>query len=876
MSLHQIIYTSCMRGIDGVNDGQQVFSYDSKFTAVNNDEIKRLFTYQPPALPPGVIMTEELATTMPQSFTYRKIDEKTASLTLNTYLGRDYMGSAGRFGNHLSHVVVFDSNDLKAYPCEYYKSTMLRERMEFEEVNNPNKPDYLPVPSLEKGFLVDVDSVIDFLSIDNRLEAYKDMLYAMLSFEQERKRLVICDEQENIIMWIAALEYALPLKNIIDINFSTYDYNPSLSASQICGVVSEGTRFDNESSRLHFVFDFKNYQFPSFDKENDFYDFIDTAFSLSYESLRDFHDFLDSGYLYSKADTEYYAGYKLYSMLLDGLEQYSYMDISKALDFCDKYATPNEVHRVILEFISNKKQLIELDISCFLVVCSFIAKHRDILSPTLKVEFKNIIIDKTLVQFISQAITENEFATMYARIEELSRISGFSISKELMLDSNRAKLLASLRYNVESWKVSFIIHVVSEFAKQTVKSAEELSFEAPLGRIYFDILNTFYSNGNNNDISPIKVIIDEYADNCEYLLNMALNIEGILMDVSDDIQLASMWKYFVKKFIENQEDNFDKACRFFDEYERYEQIYMIYYLLMEKTKDAKSSKNLFNDFFDGFVLRSKGYRVHYFEQSIDLYYKKLQNYSAEASREAKIDLFDLVLNRKLTVTFADELVDELMKDISLSKPSREDARFIKSAFAYTYNINHKKVSGKLLLLLIGMVLEDLKSQRQLREKLKQIDTMSHGDKADLTRVSDNTAIDYFEWVIPSCCDVCHETEDMDIVFSLFSMSRSVESAYFSICTKQYLKICKEQKDYSAFCEYLGLVFEYSTSEISNEVGKSLCKLNKQKMSELDEKVKEHYRSDKRALRCWDEIRETAESTNPILNNIGKFFRRRKG
>ena len=28
MSLHQIIYTSCMRGINGVNDGQQIFSYD--------------------------------------------------------------------------------------------------------------------------------------------------------------------------------------------------------------------------------------------------------------------------------------------------------------------------------------------------------------------------------------------------------------------------------------------------------------------------------------------------------------------------------------------------------------------------------------------------------------------------------------------------------------------------------------------------------------------------------------------------------------------------------------------------------------------------------------------------------------------------------
>ena len=55
MSLHQIIYTSCMRGINGVNDGQQIFSYDLGFKDANNDDIKSLFSYQPPALPPGVI-----------------------------------------------------------------------------------------------------------------------------------------------------------------------------------------------------------------------------------------------------------------------------------------------------------------------------------------------------------------------------------------------------------------------------------------------------------------------------------------------------------------------------------------------------------------------------------------------------------------------------------------------------------------------------------------------------------------------------------------------------------------------------------------------------------------------------------------------------
>ena len=70
MAKHQIIYTSCMRGIDGVNDGQQIYSYDEGFTEAKSDEVRSLFRYQEPSLAPGVMMTEELALAMPSSFSY--------------------------------------------------------------------------------------------------------------------------------------------------------------------------------------------------------------------------------------------------------------------------------------------------------------------------------------------------------------------------------------------------------------------------------------------------------------------------------------------------------------------------------------------------------------------------------------------------------------------------------------------------------------------------------------------------------------------------------------------------------------------------------------------------------------------------------------
>ena len=131
MGKHQIIYTSCKRGINGVNDGQQVYSYDASFSEHSSDSVKSLFTYQTPTLASGVIMDESVARTMPQSFIYRRLQDGLCAIALNTYLGRDYM-DGGRFGNHLSHAIICDEVDMNVYPCELYGSEILRSKMEPE------------------------------------------------------------------------------------------------------------------------------------------------------------------------------------------------------------------------------------------------------------------------------------------------------------------------------------------------------------------------------------------------------------------------------------------------------------------------------------------------------------------------------------------------------------------------------------------------------------------------------------------------------------------------------------------------------------------------------------------------------------------------
>ncbi len=137
VTTHQLIYTSCRRGINGVNDGQQVFSYDADFPTQQLAAMAPTMTYRGPDLPTGVPLTEALVPTYPKAFTYALLGHQ-ADLALNTYLGKDYMGPTGRFGNFLSHHVLVE--EPPGHPAEFIGSPTFRSSMDFDEVNNPDPP----------------------------------------------------------------------------------------------------------------------------------------------------------------------------------------------------------------------------------------------------------------------------------------------------------------------------------------------------------------------------------------------------------------------------------------------------------------------------------------------------------------------------------------------------------------------------------------------------------------------------------------------------------------------------------------------------------------------------------------------------------------
>lgn len=876
MSVHQIIYTSCMRGINSVNDGQQVYSFDAAFTGANSDEIKSMFTYQPPSLEAGVVMSDEIALTMPKSFAYRRLENGSCAIALNTYLGRDYMGSSGRFGNHLSHVVVFDPDDTVNYPAEFYGGDLLRSKMKFEEVNNPDKPAYLPTPVLERGFAVDIDAVTDFLDADNRLEIYKMMLHAMLAFERERKRVVICDEPENIILWIAALGYALPLRNALHVNFSTYDFDPSLSSSQICGVVPGGTRFNSDSSRLHFVFDMMTGNTPKFEVDTEFSDFIDTAMSFSYESLQDFHAFICRGYHYDKADEKVYAAYILYSLLSDGIGAVRLDRLEQALRFAEEYAVPDETQRLIGQLLSEEEALLHGEKSIFLRVIEYILGHISELDGDASLRLKALVVDRILCEFLNDNVVEDEFAAFYEKVNAASVQRGFSVATELMKPDSRGKLFAVMKRNIAAWKITFLVTVISDYVKDQGLPVSQLLIDAPLGQTYYGIVKAVYTQSRQNGFFVVAKILDAFSSDCTYLVNMGLNLEGMLLDLPAGSQEAdAMWKYFGQVMLSAQAACFDVAYAILGSYQRYGQVYMLYTLALSKASGPEQCKEIYEKHYRALAAKEPAYASQYYDKVLDAYYRCLGKFDASAAYGLKSDLFDLLASQKIDVPFADELVRDLTNPMPLGHPGKADTRLILDIFKYTYNFCGQPIKGKALLLLIGISLEGIKGKQHLYDKMEQLERLAYGNKADLTRETERSVQAYFDWLLPNVCGICDRTADIEAVYDLFEMPAAVEAVFFAQCAKIYLKQSKGGKEYSLFCEFLGAVFHKATVQSHNEVGKALCKLNKQRFEDLDDAVRDYFRNDSRALRSWDDIRNTAESTNPIFNNISNLFRRRK-
>ena len=875
MAKHQIIYTSCMRGIDGVNDGQQIYSYDEGFTEAKSDEVRSLFRYQEPSLAPGVMMTEELALAMPSSFSYNFLPSGNVAVSLNTYLGRDYMGSAGRFGNFLSHSILCDFDDFNIYPCELYGGTVLRSRMEYEEVNNPNTPPYLPEAELIKGYIIDPDSVVEFLGIADHLDYFKKMFAALLAFPIEKKRLVIHDEKENIAKWIAALHYSLPLDIAKKVNFTTYEYDPELSPARICGVVEEGTKYNCDeyiASERQFVFDFIRYKFSPVEASNILMDFLDTSFSFSYDSLVDFHSFVLEETEYRDCDERYYAAYYLYHFLSEGIGDISKNQFEAIVDFSEDFAKEETKRKLLGKILEEVQTIKDLDLPYAMYVLGFLLRSFNILSIEEQNSVKELIVDRLITTLSDEGITETEFLPLYERINSLALSINLSLPAMLMLNENKDKLLAVLSRHAELWKVYFVIKIISSYVKDMHLSTDELYPDRAIGAIYRGLVETAYQSGRRNGEEIVERILDGFREEVHYFVNMALNLEGFLLDMHlGEEDKNHLWAYFSKTVFTMDEIAQEESNKILAEYERYTEMYALFEKKMDSFSSFTEAGNFFHFYWERWFSKNRDYGTSFAALALkhyeEIYEKKMGSLPDKERFHYAKEILNMAIKMEIRDSYVNPLSDAVIEYLPAVNPSSDEKALLNEVYRYKREVLHEPIQGKLYQCIVAIRLNQIQNPDEIKEVCQSI--RSEVEKRG--RLSECKLKEYYERAFYSFSAFPLLKEDYEEIYRLFDFSTTALSLFMEYWCKKSYKESKGEREYTDFSEFLSFMFSIGREEDQEMVGKYLCSLSKQKLEDLDEEMLHtHFNRDRKAAHAWEHVREIAEKTNPLLHNISKI------
>lgn len=855
MSVHQIIYTSCMRGIRGVNDGQQVFSYDKDFEMIGEDNVKSFFSYQAPALQAGVAMTEEIAKTLPKNFCYKVTDRGFSVFAKCTYLGRDYMGSSGRFGNFLSHVVASHNEDIQNYPCEFFGSSMLRDCMDFNEVNNSNTPNFLPTPLLETGSVISIYNVISFLQEGNRMDIFKNMLHAMFSFETARKRLVICDEPENIIMWIAGLEYVLPLNNAKKINFSTYTYDPSLSDSQICGVIPTGSRYSLDNANQHLTFDLINNSCVEFEKDEIFYRFIDVAFNVSVDSLYEFHKFL-LYFGYDKANLDIYGGYAIYQSLY---QNDSSNDIIKGLDFVNNYGNPEQKLNITKIFLQNNKGLITKSRGDFLLILDFILQNNKEINQAQLSNVKNIVMLKLFDEF-SNNINENDFLEFFKNLGVIANNIGFDIKNEMVVKTYKDDLISCVIDNVNDWKVNFISNILAGFILKNNVDINDLHCNGSVGYVFSEVLANICSQNKTLTSIFIKNVFKVLSKIPSHLLYIAFNIEATILSFNDvQKQIEVLWVSLFEEISKLDDKNISNSFETFRINNRLDLMYNLYIYQINNEKTEEDCEKVFKNHFN-YLNTIPPYKQNYEEKVFFNYYNKINQFKSSKVKLINKKILKVILNSKISVSFFNELSENVLSEFHYAKMDESDIDLIGVMFkSGLYN------NPKLPLLYIGVVLESIKSRSEADDILNDLIRNLNGRNVLLVNSKQ-----YFNWVLPISTSFFRSSESMFSFFNIFTLNNDA-NLFIEETGKLYFQICKDYKEYSIFTNYFKFIIDLNDRNLLDEFNKVVHQHAKSKINDIDKDIKTKFSGNEKILLDWDLIKNDSKYSKSFMNKFSNMF-----
>jgi hypothetical protein len=234
-------YTSARSGLE--NRAGFQFVAASREARALQPTVAPYLAYRPPPSAPARPTAAELEN-LPVALSYQREGDNLI-LVQCRYVGTDY---SGRYGNFLGHAVVAEPRELGGLrPIELWGS-----RVWASSVDDPAPalPD-LTDTDLSPGPLVEPEAILLWLGARGE-PAYRLMaalLDAVLaSLDRSGGQVVLVSDQvETIVHWIAAVSYSIPHGYALDLSFVTYTADPDRARQHVIGTTPDsvvGVRAD--------------------------------------------------------------------------------------------------------------------------------------------------------------------------------------------------------------------------------------------------------------------------------------------------------------------------------------------------------------------------------------------------------------------------------------------------------------------------------------------------------------------------------------------------------------------------------------------------------------------------------------------------------
>ena len=883
MTTHQIIHTSCKKGIFNRSSGFQIYSFDkgyesylSKMNSGNVEmppEVAEVSTYKEPD---GIFATDEItAQEMPKTFSYRRISNGQCVIAKSIYC-RDYTSPTARFGNRFRHHVIYDVTDASFYPCDMYDSNTLRETLTTEEVGSNDAPDYLPAPTLQKGSMINEGSISEFLNEeDDRSEIFKMMLYALLHYKSDNKKIIICDDEKNIVFWIAALEYAVPLKLAVDISFTTYTYNPLTAPFMICGVyppnvkngITRKTEYDYNDPKQRnecIIFDLKNNIIPDdADFElNSFYDFVELMLlSDSYPAIKAFHDFVDKNYPNVDLTEKYSYIYCMYDLYNNGITSMKYSTFRGVVEYLKSVGNDRkEVLKVADILLRDFDKLMSVDQAFLADALGILYSAYPDFSDEKKHALESYVVDRTLKSFINKGITESDFLAEYEFLEKISD-PHVSIKSILMEKDGLQKIMASLSSDrFPLWKLQFINKII--FDKYQNADLSLYQSRGIISSLYLKMLNSC-----NEPAKFSENVFTTYSRVADKLL-------ALLFTFHDNFQGKDADDFFAHATEIIAKNCYSSRSIFFKELlnrKMYSQMYQLYIAFLDNNPKIESMKTLFNEQSEIYLKNNAEYKELFFNEIIRDFTSRVERVNDTSSNDLKKTL--LLISLRNNIPVSNDNIRKTAALIPLSELSKDDEELVFCLRDHYQNSN-TTMDPYVKLLVTGSMIHNSKD---LVSIISVVNNLYPEKKISFNGTVSKYAEDFIIWITCDIAGHCKSKDDIAKAFSLFNLSKHDDELTY---VKEFARCCincsDKSRDNTILINYLEYIAE-SPSKTRRDAVKSVIKskngMSKSAMNTLGNTINTKY-SNKAALQeYWREINKISisPSTNNVSGTLSSFF-----